>query len=160
MRISWGIESKAFDKSIKTAPTNFSCLVTFSNCQSSELKHGLCYRICDKQIWILKGKCSRNLWDFHEFIFWTTAIFTKICKCSSWKRARKGAHLKNCFGFIHGTIARFCKRKRGACPVRRGTWHKISDCGFAKCLDYQPWRVMGKPTIWLCTMLYESGLPK
>ena len=41
-----------------------------------------------------------------------------------------------------------------------GQWYKISNCSFARWLDYQPWRVMGKPKIWLCTMLYELGLLK
>ena len=41
-----------------------------------------------------------------------------------------------------------------------GQWYKISECSFARWLDYQPWRVMGKPKIWLCTMLYELGLLK
>ena len=50
----------------------------------------------------------------------------------------KGAPLQNCFGFVYGTIVCICKRKGGVWPPRKGTWCKISECGFAKCLDYQP----------------------
>ena len=39
-----------------------------------------------------------------EFIFFTTATFTEICKCSSWKRCTY-----NYFDVFDGTIARICR---------------------------------------------------
>ena len=39
-----------------------------------------------------------------EFVFFTTATFAEICKCSSWKRCTY-----NYFDFFDGTIARICR---------------------------------------------------
>ena len=39
--------------------------------------------------------------------------------------AGEGASLYNCFGFVHGTIARICKRKGGVWPPHKGSCVKF-----------------------------------
>ena len=83
-----------------------------------------------------------------RFIFCATAIFTEICRCSSWQRRtfielfwlcswKNCAHLQTKGWYMTTTL---------------GQWCKISDCGFTRWLDYQPWRVMEKPKKWLCAL--------
>ena len=62
--------------------------------------------------------------------------------------AGKGACLYNCFDFVDGAIAPVCRRSvlKGCIkPPHKSTWCKISKCGFARWLNYQPWRAMGRP---------------
>ena len=76
-------ESKAFDKSLKTHPTNFFWSKDFfSYLLLTELIHDLNYlnyRTCDKRKWILKEMFLRNLSDFHAEI---VCAFSKIWKIS------------------------------------------------------------------------------
>ena len=60
---------------------------------------------------------------------------------------------------LHHHITRICKQK-WCMAATLGQWCKIPDCAFGRSLDFQPWRVVRKPKIWLCTMLYELGLLK
>ena len=73
----------------------------------------------------------------------------------------KGTPLHNCFGFVDGTVARIfipVFNKRMVYKGHKGTWYTISYCSFAKCLDYQLWRTMGRSDTRLCTILYELVL--
>ena len=91
-----------------------------------------------------------RLESWNLFLF-TTAIFTETCRCSSWKCTS----LKNCFGFVDETVACVCRLLLNEKVVHsdRARVH-----GFAKWLDYQPLRAMGRPKTWLYAMLYELGL--
>ena len=90
------------------------------------------------------------------FIFCATAIFTEICRCSSWRRCI----FVQLFWLCSWNNCSYLQTKGWRIAAMLGQWCKISECGFARWLDCQPWRVMRKLKIWLCTMLYELGLLK
>ena len=90
------------------------------------------------------------------FIFCATAIFTEICRCSSWRRCI----FVQLFWLCSWNNCSYLQTKGWCMAATQGQLCKISECGFAKWLDYQPLRVMGKQKTWLCTMLYELGVLK
>ena len=74
------------------------------------------------------------------FIFCATAIFTEICRCSGWKR-RTFIEL---FWLCSWNNCSYLQTKGWCMAATQGQLCKISECGFAKWLDYQPLRGMGK----------------
>ena len=77
-------------------------------------------------------------WDL---FFCATAIFTEIWRCSGWQR-RTFIEL---FWLCLWNNCSHLQTKGWCMAVTLEQWCKISGCGFARWLDYQPWRVMGKP---------------
>ena len=73
------------------------------------------------------------------FIFCTTAISTEIWRCSSWQR-RTFIEL---FWLCSWNNCSHLQTKGWYMAATLGQWCKISGCGFARWLDYQPWRVKG-----------------
>ena len=83
-----------------------------------------------------------------RFIFCETAIFTEICRCSSWQRCT----FIELFWLCSWKNCSHLQTKGWYMTATLGQWFKISDCGFTRWIDYQPWRVMGKPKKWLCAL--------